>query len=156
MIDNINLKFNKNITNISYTLQNDGIHSTSLNVSFDNFYDIGKLRFTFSINFPENDQDQRYKREYFRTTADLGKLLKGAFGNSFTEQMIRNVMVTTKNLSIPLKKGFYYIHDFSFPEIFLPYGLPTRACLKSVLEGKIRGQKKSVRGSSWEFFIHRI
>ncbi|CRK89141.1 CLUMA_CG002902, isoform A [Clunio marinus] len=149
------MNFNKNVTNISYTLQNDGVHATLVYVSFDNFYEVVKARIRCSINFPENDRDREYKRQYFKTSVDFERLLKGVFGNSLIEKVARQIF-ETKNLSMPLKQGRYYLNDLSFPDITLPYGLPSRACMKGVLEAKIKGQKKSVLGSSWEFFINRV
>ncbi|CRK89142.1 CLUMA_CG002903, isoform A [Clunio marinus] len=155
IIDHINMNFNKNITNISYTLQNDGIHSTLINLTIETFYEVVKSRITGSINFPENDRDREYKRQYFKTSLDTARLLKGAFGNSITKALAQKIL-ETKNLTIPLKKGFYYFYDFSIPDIFLPFGSPSRALIKCVYDGKIKREKKTVLGSSWEFFIHRI
>ncbi|CRK89140.1 CLUMA_CG002901, isoform A [Clunio marinus] len=97
------MNFNKNITNASYTLQNDGIHSTSISITIETFYEAVKGRITGSINFPENDSDREYKRQYFKTSLDYERLLKGVFGNSLIEKVARQILETT-NLTIPLKK----------------------------------------------------
>ncbi|CRK89139.1 CLUMA_CG002900, isoform A [Clunio marinus] len=155
IITDLKVSFNKTLTNISYVLVNDGVHPTLLHITMDYFFEIVKARLICSINCPENERDRGYKRQYFKTSLDFGKIFKGVFGNSITEKIGRSFLKETK-ITMPVKEGRYVVYNFSLPDIILPFGLPSRAYLHCLIDGKTKGEKKSVHGSTWEYFVKRI
>ncbi|CRK89138.1 CLUMA_CG002899, isoform A [Clunio marinus] len=151
----MNIDFDKNITNISFALGNDGVHATVLNVTFENFGDLTKIKLYVGVSFPENSNDQSYKREFFRTALDLEKMSSGVYGNSIVEMITRNIFKTS-NITMPLKKGHFGFWNFSFPDNFLPSGSPSKACIKIRVVGKFKNKKTSFVASVWEIFIKRV
>lgn len=78
------------LTNVTFHLNNDGVHDTAFNMTQELFVDVQKVKAIVNINMQENDEDQEYRRLFFKTTLDYEKLFNGVYGNYFSRALMAN------------------------------------------------------------------
>jgi hypothetical protein len=101
------LKFipNKNVVRINHTLQNDGVHSFLLNMTFQNLEVFTKAWAYFSIRAPADKNDREYKREILKTVVDIEKAFKGIQSNVIVSMFFESIIKTCdQELKLPSKK----------------------------------------------------
>lgn len=108
IVNKIDLISNNKINNINYTLYNDGVHATLFNFSIEFLTEIQKMMIGVKVNLPDSESDQSYRREYFRTTIDLQKLLNGVFVSFFMRSFMENFYSSINFVpQLPIKKVIF-------------------------------------------------
>lgn len=70
--------------------------------------DLEKLKFEITARTPENDRDENFKREFFRTSVDVSKFYAGIGGSSFIMRPIMEAYIKAIDFEpkFPMKKVF--------------------------------------------------
>lgn len=101
----MNVDFNKNYAEMNCSLRNDGIHESVINVTADIFVEIEKMRIFFKVNFPDDKNDNGYRREYIKIAIDADKIIKGVTGNFVSKILMQNMIESMDyDPTFPLKK----------------------------------------------------
>lgn len=91
--------------NTTLKIINDGIHSFSLNFTAQTFVGITKIWIYMKINFPEDENDKNFRKEFIRTVINVEKALNGRSGNFLTNKIGESFMKSSNfELKFPLKK----------------------------------------------------
>jgi hypothetical protein len=70
------------------TFTNDGIHDSVISSAYNLKFDLEKLSARLIFRLQENDRDELYQREFFQTSVDISKFVKGIGMNSFIAKTI--------------------------------------------------------------------
>lgn len=101
---------------------------TFINADSKQFDTIGSSNFSISetiygvkvdvgIFLQESKEDKNFQRQYFKTSLDLGRFLKGVRGNALTSMIIDSVLSNPDfKMKIPLEKGNYTIKNAKYPK----------------------------------------
>lgn len=108
-------------------LHNDGFNNSVIDATFDLYKSIYDVRADVAIFLAENDHDESYKREFFRASLNVGKVLKGFRGNLLTKPFIESILSALKfDLEFPFEKGIYELKNWTMPNRHLPAPLKAR------------------------------
>lgn len=77
---------------VNFSIQNDGVHDTIINFYAETFAVIEKMSGHVRITTPMNDDDKTYEKEFFRTSVDVEKLMKGVQGNFVIKVFLENFL----------------------------------------------------------------
>lgn len=67
------------------------------------------------MNMPDDKNDDEYKREFFKTSIDAQKILKGIYGNYVTESIMENFVKSINfDTKFPIKKVKKRFDTFCF------------------------------------------
>jgi hypothetical protein len=72
---------NYTYNNFSFKLHNDGVTDTVFNIRQEFFTVVKKIWAHVKVNVPANDNDINYSVDFFKTSVDAEKFLKGVKGN---------------------------------------------------------------------------
>jgi hypothetical protein len=99
---NNNLKF---INNSAYIF-NDGGNESLVTSIIDLRQDLLRMSAKVIVRLPENDQDQSYGREVFKTSVDIAKFVKGIGLSNFFAKTVMDTFKEWINLDMnfPIKK----------------------------------------------------
>lgn len=125
-------------------LHNDGFNSSVIDATFDLYNSIFDIRADVAIFLAENDYDESYKREFFRASLNVGKVLKGFRGNLLTKSFIESILSALKfDLEFPFKKGIYELKNWTLPGQHLPAPMKARflADVKYVVKTSLKSKK---------------
>jgi hypothetical protein len=140
------MKMNMNEDVVNYTFfvrnENDGI---LLNTSMDLKKPMQKIVMNVKINMPEDETDQDYRRELFKTTVDWQKILK-AMDGSFMAKLILDNVKTAANfkMTFPMKEGIYTWTNITVTDKYFPFPISSKLLIELRTIGKIVGKKASV------------
>lgn len=77
-----------------------------MNFTVEFSVDIVRLWVRISINLPDSENDQKYGNEFFKTSIDVPKLIRGIYGNYFTKSFMVNFLKSIDfELKYPKKKA---------------------------------------------------
>jgi hypothetical protein len=110
--------FNKSLVKVNYTMHNDGIHSYSINMTYESLVVIRKLWAYFTVRVPRDANDQSYQKEFIKTSIDVEKLIGGSRSN-FVVSTIADICLKSaeQDIKFPLKKVSARSHN-SFVDFF--------------------------------------
>lgn len=96
----------------NFSIFNDGVHNSLLNVSSHFLVTAEKLKIAIAIELPRDDQDKDYQRTLFKSTFDLDKMSADSNGSFFVKAIFRNVFCSfDRPLKFPiLAVSSNYIH----------------------------------------------
>lgn len=95
------------------SIRNDGVHDTFINACITISKDVEKVLATFKINFPEDKNDKKFGRQFFRTSINLEKASNGVNGNFLIKSLMENFYKSFDfELKFPLKKVKNFIIVF--------------------------------------------
>lgn len=91
---------------MSVKLINDGVHDTVASADFDLKCDLEKFKVEVIMKLPENEKDEKYKREFFRTSVDVAKFFNGVGGSNFIMKVIMETVLKSIDFEpkFPMKK----------------------------------------------------
>lgn len=96
---------NDKFVELNITLQNDGVHDTIINITFETFGDLENILIISKVNLPEDKNDNLFKKEYFKTTIDLKRMSKMIKGNALMRYVAEHALKSLDfELKFPLKK----------------------------------------------------
>lgn len=77
MVDHINVNCNYKVVNLTVKVLNDGSGGSLLNATLELFETIENFLASIIVRVPANEKDKNYQKEFYRTTIDFKKVLKG-------------------------------------------------------------------------------
>lgn len=154
---------NDDVANFTSQLYNDGVHDTLTNLTIEFKDVVQKITMIVSLKIAEDENDTVFRRELFKGTMDVEKLLKGNFGSFFMKIFMENYFKSIDfEPKLPFKKvnllnnifrlkfinltlqGFYRFINFSVSDNYFPFPLTARGLVEIRQIGKIAGRKTFV------------
>lgn len=71
------MNYNYKYINLTFKVYNDGVNSSIIEAAAELLVDIAKLVIFVKINIPQDANDKKYGREFFKASVDLQKLFNG-------------------------------------------------------------------------------
>lgn len=110
VVKKFNGDFNKEVVNISITVNNDGIHDSMLDIWWEQYVVIQNFFISVRVSAPENDHDVKYQREMFRGTFDGARLIKQGYSSAMGRFMLESLFSFIDfELKMPFQKVFNWI-----------------------------------------------
>lgn len=101
----ISQDFNEKIVIVNITLKNDGLHDTIANATIETFVDVANILVLAKVLVPESNDEERYTREYFRSSVDVGRVVKAIKGNTFIRMIAESLASSFDfELKFPMKR----------------------------------------------------
>lgn len=95
--------------------------SSVFNITYQLFEAIENVKVDIRFCFPESDHDNKYLREVFRSSVDLGKTLKSLKTNIFIQSILTRFLKSHNGTSeFPLPAGIYQFTNLRFDGSSLP------------------------------------
>lgn len=103
-VDKVVIETNKTLLTIATQHENRKDIGVSGNVTIQTFLEIQKVLIYMKVNIAANKNDNEYKISLLRTQIDMGKLLKGLYGNAILKGFMDNIVdhFLKQNISFPL------------------------------------------------------
>lgn len=104
-IDRFKLEMNRTVGIMDLKYVNNEKGMAIMNVTADIFHIITKAMVYFKVNIVIRKDGRDYSQEFMATRVDLGKLLKGLYGNFLLKSFMENLMSDIKalNLTVPVQ-----------------------------------------------------
>lgn len=105
-VDKVVIETNKTLLTIATQHENRKDIGVSGNVTIQTFLEIQKVLIYMKVNIAANKNDNEYKISLLRTQIDMGKLLKGLYGNAILKGFMDNIVdhFLKQNISFPLRQ----------------------------------------------------
>lgn len=115
IVNQINVNNNYQHGNLTTKLTNDGVHDSVINATLETFSTFGKMTMIIRLNIPLNDQDNEYRREFFKTSVDVGKFFQGVQTN-FVVKTFSDVFLKSADFEpkLPFPKVMFISQVFAF------------------------------------------
>lgn len=105
MIDKLLVSNNYKYNNQTFNVSNDGVHDSLVNSTYISAVDIERMILNFKVKVPANELDENYQKDFFQTTIDVEKFLKGVRGNYVINTFMGNFVKSLDfEPSFPFKK----------------------------------------------------
>jgi hypothetical protein len=72
---------NYNIVKVTFQLINDELLGIKLNLTYDIFEALEKMRVTLKVRIPKSEKDRDYTQDFFQTSIDVERMFKNVHGN---------------------------------------------------------------------------
>lgn len=101
----LNYDCNKKFINATLTTYNDGVHDTLLCSKFEFYTSVHNIFTDFQWRIPESPGDMNYRNVFFRTKANVKKIMQGVRGN-FLITIFADMLMKSLDfeLKFPMKK----------------------------------------------------
>lgn len=105
---------------ISFTTYSSGPNSV-MNITYQLYEAIENIKVEIRFCFPESNHDDKYLREIFRTSIDMGKTVKSLKTNFLVQDAITKFLESLNGTSeFPLPVGIYQFTNLTFDGSLLP------------------------------------
>lgn len=105
ILNNLIVDYNKEFLNVTAEVFNDGVNASVLNATIAISTVVEKVLLYLKVTLQENQNDEKYGKDFIRTVVDADKLLKGIYGNFIAKNLMENFFTSIDfDPKFPLQK----------------------------------------------------
>jgi hypothetical protein len=156
---------------VTFQLINDELLGIKLNLTYEIFEALEKMRVTLKVRLPKSEKDRDYTQDFFQTSIDVEKMFKNVHGNfmirMITEPYFKALDVKVGKFPIPKVKkkrnwkpkifylknivqGIYRATNMLISDNYIPFPIKTKALIDCLFMVKVLGRKKSEMFYNWQ------
>lgn len=118
IVDKLEFETNPAIGNLSFVFKEHHTYGQVVNATIQSFVTATNGLVYVSINFPDDENDQKYQKQFLRTSFDVQKVLKGIYSNPIAKNFIQNL---NDSIDFELKLPFKPVRENRMNEDLLTF-----------------------------------
>lgn len=168
IVDKLEFETNPAIGNLSFVFKDHQTYGQVVDVTVQSFVTATSGLVYVSINFPDDENDQKYQKQFLRASFDVQKVLKGIYSNPIAKNFVHNLNDSIDfELKLPFKpvrekrilrrfidvyefQRVYRLSNFHMSDAFIPIFTTTKGKVDVRVVGKVAGNSSNL------FFGHLV